>query len=290
MADYEEDTYSTIFYAMKHPMRRKIILTVGSHPSTYTEVLTSLGIETGHLNYHLEALSGLLIKRDDGKYTLSEYGLAAKGMLSRTELPSPRKGAIIFRNKHIWLSSILLVLIMVSGVSVYVTHVNQIREAELVRSTALDARSLFYSSGDIIGGILASGKVSGAPLNKLYTDSVKLSACYGFLARIDAQNEARWMRVRGVAEALTDFAYLLDNKLTSYMILQMDVSNNSLRVTQKMYLEKLASDFEKLSIIMNSSHSGISQASPLELDQSVKDVLSDIYLVKSSFNLPESYG
>lgn len=47
---FEEDTYTAIFSALKHPIRRKILRMLEMAPATYTEIMNALGIETGLLN------------------------------------------------------------------------------------------------------------------------------------------------------------------------------------------------------------------------------------------------
>jgi len=44
--DFEEDTYTAIFSALKHPIRRKILRMLEVEPATYTEMMNALGIET----------------------------------------------------------------------------------------------------------------------------------------------------------------------------------------------------------------------------------------------------
>ncbi len=83
----EDDTYSTIFTALKHPIRRKILRRLQSSPTTYTELLNELSIENGLLNYHLESVKELLTKMGDGKYTLNEFGKAGVQLLQRVEEP-----------------------------------------------------------------------------------------------------------------------------------------------------------------------------------------------------------
>ncbi|MCW4036628.1 MAG: winged helix-turn-helix domain-containing protein [Candidatus Bathyarchaeota archaeon] len=91
--DFEEDTYTAIFSALKHPIRRKILRMLEMAPATYTEMMNALGIETGLLNYHLESLSALLAKNDEGKYKLSEFGEAALSLTRRVEEPASGRGA-----------------------------------------------------------------------------------------------------------------------------------------------------------------------------------------------------
>jgi len=54
---------------------------------TYTQMLTELDLDTGHLNYYLDSLGELLAKTDDGKYRLSEFGRAALGLMGGVEEP-----------------------------------------------------------------------------------------------------------------------------------------------------------------------------------------------------------
>lgn len=85
--DFEEDTYTAIFSALKHPIRRKILRMLEAEPATYTEMMNALGVETGLLNYHLESLSALLAKNDEGRYHLSDFGEAAMSLTRRVEEP-----------------------------------------------------------------------------------------------------------------------------------------------------------------------------------------------------------
>ena len=53
MMELEEDTYSSIFNALKHPIRRRILRIIEDKPTTYTEIQNQLSIDNGLLNYHL---------------------------------------------------------------------------------------------------------------------------------------------------------------------------------------------------------------------------------------------
>jgi len=81
-----EETYSTIFSALKHPVRRRIMrmLSVDEELS-YTEILNSLGIDSGHLNYHLDSLGELVTKTEGGKYKLSPFGRATVDLMGDIE-------------------------------------------------------------------------------------------------------------------------------------------------------------------------------------------------------------
>jgi DNA-binding transcriptional ArsR family regulator len=81
----EEETYSLIYTSLKHPIRRKILRMLKSKPSAFSEILESVGIDSGHLNYHLESLGDLIVHSQDGKYQLSSVGSAAVRLMGGVE-------------------------------------------------------------------------------------------------------------------------------------------------------------------------------------------------------------
>ena len=86
----EEETYSLIFTSLKHPIRRRILRMLADTPMTFSEILESLTIDSGHLNYHLESLGDLVLHPKDGKYLLSSFGAAAVRLMGGVEeLPVP---------------------------------------------------------------------------------------------------------------------------------------------------------------------------------------------------------
>ncbi|MBD3205872.1 helix-turn-helix domain-containing protein [Candidatus Bathyarchaeota archaeon] len=110
----EEDTYSSIFQALKHPIRRRILRMLNDNPMTYTEILNELGIDNGLLNYHLENLQELLAKGEDEKYRLSEFGSAGLSVIERVETPkenSLNKQLLKLNN----IQSIIVILLLVTS-------------------------------------------------------------------------------------------------------------------------------------------------------------------------------
>jgi hypothetical protein len=113
---FEEDTYDTIFKAMQHPIRRRILRMIGEKPATYTEIQKELNIDNGLLNYHLDALSPLITKNAEDKYTLSDFGKATTGLIKGVEEPSKITSASSTSPLVKWLTVILAVALIVSGV------------------------------------------------------------------------------------------------------------------------------------------------------------------------------
>lgn len=82
---HDDETYSIIFAALKHPIRRKILRMLNDEQLSYTQMLNELDVDTGHLNYYLESLGELVLKSDEGKYRLSQIGQAAIGLMGKVE-------------------------------------------------------------------------------------------------------------------------------------------------------------------------------------------------------------
>ncbi len=112
---FEEDTYNTIFKAMQHPIRRRILRMVGEKSATYTEIQKELNIDNGLLNYHLEALSSLITKDSEDKYTLSDFGRATASLIKRVEEPNVPT-SMANPSSMRWVAAILIVALLLSGV------------------------------------------------------------------------------------------------------------------------------------------------------------------------------
>jgi len=72
--------------AIGHPIRRRIIRILHENMEvTYSDLLSTLNIETGKLNFHLKKLQPLLEQTKSGKYKLSEKGKFAYTVISLLE-------------------------------------------------------------------------------------------------------------------------------------------------------------------------------------------------------------
>ncbi|MGD6810329.1 MAG: DUF7347 domain-containing protein [Candidatus Bathyarchaeia archaeon] len=70
---------------LKHPLRRKVLLTLGETPNlSYVELLNiTEATNTGKFNYHLKILGDLIKKDANGKYALTEKGQLALQLLQK---------------------------------------------------------------------------------------------------------------------------------------------------------------------------------------------------------------
>ncbi len=81
----EEETYSLILSVLKHPLRRKILRMLADKPLSFSEILESVAIDSGHLNYHIKNMGDIVTHTEDGKYALSSVGYAAIELVGKVE-------------------------------------------------------------------------------------------------------------------------------------------------------------------------------------------------------------
>ncbi|MGQ4832965.1 MAG: RDD family protein [Candidatus Asgardarchaeia archaeon] len=68
----------SFFEALTHPLRVKILLLLHeNNKMTYSQLLESLGVDTGKLNFHFKKLGALIEKTEDGFYKLTGKGILA---------------------------------------------------------------------------------------------------------------------------------------------------------------------------------------------------------------------
>jgi DNA-binding transcriptional ArsR family regulator len=84
-SENDDETYSVIFRALKHPIRRKILNLLAEKEMAFSEIERALGIDSGHLTYHLTSLDYLITTNSDNEYQLSAFGRAALNLLSNVE-------------------------------------------------------------------------------------------------------------------------------------------------------------------------------------------------------------
>jgi DNA-binding transcriptional ArsR family regulator len=80
--------YDEVFAALKHPIRRQILLLLEDKGElSFTEIQNALGLsDTGLISYHLKELATLIEQSGRGKYSLSEVGRASMTLLRKVEM------------------------------------------------------------------------------------------------------------------------------------------------------------------------------------------------------------
>ena len=83
----EKDEYDAIFAALKHPLRRRILLLLDEKGEvSFTDIQKAVGVEdTGLMSYHLKELALLVSQSARGRYRLSEIGKISVALLKKVE-------------------------------------------------------------------------------------------------------------------------------------------------------------------------------------------------------------
>ena len=88
MSEVEEEVYTTIFNALRHGVRRRILRMLSETQMNFSAINERLNISSSHLTYHLDSLREL-VSKDDTSYRLSVFGRAAVDMMNGIENPPP---------------------------------------------------------------------------------------------------------------------------------------------------------------------------------------------------------
>lgn len=88
MSEVDEEVYTTIFNALRHGVRRRILRMLSETQMSFTALNEKLNISSSHLTYHLDSLKEL-VSKDEASYRLSVFGRAAVDMMNGIEDPLP---------------------------------------------------------------------------------------------------------------------------------------------------------------------------------------------------------
>jgi len=112
MSEVDEEVYTTIFNALRHGVRRRILRMLSETQMSFTAINEKLHISSSHLTYHLDSLREL-VSKNDASYRLSVFGRAAVDMMNGIEDPPKEFGPIPVKDTFKLVSGILLVALMV---------------------------------------------------------------------------------------------------------------------------------------------------------------------------------
>jgi len=148
MSEVDEEVYTTIFNALRHGVRRRILRMLSETPMTFTSINEKLSISSSHLTYHLDSLKEL-VSKNDSRYRLSVFGRAAVDMMNGIEDPPKEFGSIPVRDSFKLIAGILLVaLITLSALHVdlnnrYVTQEGILAQKDIeIASSAAEIEKL----------------------------------------------------------------------------------------------------------------------------------------------------
>ena len=239
----EEDTYSIIFSALKHPSRRKIIRILDEGSSTYTELQNELGVETGYLNYYLESLDGLISKTAEGRYCLSELGRSALGLVRQVEEPSTRPAS---RKVQVLGYKVPLDLLVFSDVAVLALSslglAYSIRGLSNTNKNALgwailEARGSYRESINLVKDVIDRGCFEMGAANILQNDMIQASRFLRIVSVLDKGHREQWDALRQASDSLAQASMQLMGKMASNREHEINIS-----LGQELYLERICED------------------------------------------------
>lgn len=125
--DQFDATRAELFEALGHPIRVKILQALETKSMGFAELKKEVSIESsGHLEFHLRKLSGLVGTTAEGSYALTDDGKEAIRVLKSVPAnhggPAPRARFSIFARSE-WtkplLAILLISIVVLAGVAIY---------------------------------------------------------------------------------------------------------------------------------------------------------------------------
>jgi DNA-binding HxlR family transcriptional regulator len=105
--DSFNEVRAELFEALGHPMRVTILEALESKPLGFAEIKKSVGIESsGHLQFHLRKLDGLVEDSPNGAYALTSDGRDALRVFRATDVGTARERSISSRSRKNYLTVI----------------------------------------------------------------------------------------------------------------------------------------------------------------------------------------
>lgn len=111
MSEVDEEVYSTIFSALRHGVRRRILRMLSYGHMSFTALYEKLEISSSHLTYHLDSL-GELVSKNDSRYKLSVFGRASVDMMNSIESPPAPVDLVRGTNLYKLVSAFLIIALL----------------------------------------------------------------------------------------------------------------------------------------------------------------------------------
>lgn len=291
--DFEEDTYSSIFLALKHPVRRKILNMLNEDPATYTQILSKLKVGTGFLNYHLESLNGLVTKNEHDKYLLSDFGEAALTLTKRVEEPVKRKSAR-FRvfgfkiNPAYILLGIMVVSIILNAYWINTSQGLFRDKMNTFGEVVIQTEGFLGETIEILNTTVSKGKIEFEIWDVMLRDLIQLSRQYDLIISLDTNHRQQWSQIKTATDSVIDF--------TSDIIQTYAGNNTYIDMTngQSTYLNKV--EIYLLNIQQKAFPSRVVIGSNPQvdiIDQEITEAMEtaiqlqvDLKFARQAFNLP----
>jgi DNA-binding transcriptional ArsR family regulator len=164
----EADEYDEIFAALKHPVRRQILLFLEERgEASFTQIQNAVGIEdTGLMSYHLKELAPLVEQSERGKYRLSEVGQAGAELFQRVERERHGSSVTVRSEIEKWLGETIVKGVLLALLLGFTWSVPVTVDLLLSVQSVMEGVSLFQLTGMFLVSFF--GMVFGVALFSVY--------------------------------------------------------------------------------------------------------------------------
>jgi DNA-binding transcriptional ArsR family regulator len=162
----EANEYDAIFTALKHPIRRQILLLLEQKgEASFTDIQNAVGTnDTGLMSYHLRELAALVEQTARGKYRLSEIGQTSMVLFRKVEQEKQRTSITVRKELERSIGEIVFLFFIVGVTLVAPLSVGVYASVQNLYATP--NLSLEYMVGMYLVGL--SGMVFGVILFVFY--------------------------------------------------------------------------------------------------------------------------
>ena len=224
----ENDTYQTIYNALKHPLRRKILRILNNGKTSYTEIQTKLNIDNGLLNYHLDNMRDLLAKDDAGIYSLSESGQGAVTLITRVEDTDSHRDKV-FGLTRSQTKSLLLLLIIVTGASLlglgYLFTTRNSLDRTIAKASRGALSQLDHGLGSLSNAFLDvvnSGEITRDDLHSIRDEADEVERLSDLLVVLDSDYKGYWRQYSSLAGKIYSFMIYLESDVYDLGVVPKD--------------------------------------------------------------------
>jgi DNA-binding transcriptional ArsR family regulator len=153
----EKDDYNEIFAALRHPIRRQLLLLLEDKGEmSFTEIQNAVGMsDTGLMSYHLKELAPLVEQSARGKYCLSEVGRASVTLFRKVEMEKDKTSRVVCRELERIIGKAVLLFFIVGVTLMAPLSVDIYLSVETISQSSLsmEQASVMYFVG-LLGMIL----------------------------------------------------------------------------------------------------------------------------------------
>ncbi len=213
MVEFEEETYSLVFTALKHPIRRKILRVLAGGPRSFTDMQKLFNVGSPFLTYHLDSLKELVLKTESGMYRLSNMGEGAVALMEKVEetpKTTPRDTVLSRRKRN---SSMVQLGLTVIAIGLVLTggYLMSITTAE--NRYPLPTETISYDTAEMVDGSTFTTYISARVLPPEALTINKVAVLYVRFPSIDNTTGGIYnITVRYLGFSIIEGTYILGQK------------------------------------------------------------------------------